>query len=311
MGRNGQHGWKSAGKAIGVLFVMAIVALSLLCPSTLWAGETVVRIRGKQSAQDGSHDYFVKLLELALAKTEAEYGPACVKVTDVNLVQGRALEELSITSGIDVDWAGTDVEREEKLRPIRIPLVGGLLGYRVPVIRKVDEYWFALIRSVADLKKYIAVQGIHWPDTQILKDAGLPVYGISDFKLMYPMLKQGRVDYFLRGVNEVYAEMETQNDDRLVAFDSLIVSYKLPMYFFTALKNENLAYRIEQGLRRAINDGSFRRFMESHPATAPLFPLSRFDDAVVLQLPNAGLPKETPIKDSSLWIRLGKQEMAQ
>lgn len=294
-----------------VLLTLTLMALVLLLPSTLFADETVVRIRGKQSKQDASHDYFVKLLDLALKKTEPEYGPGRVYVTSINLVQGRALEELNITHSIDVDWAGTNIEREQELRPIRIPLIGGLLGYRVPVIRRANLKTFSEIRSLAELQKFTVIQGAHWPDADILERAGLPVHRVTEFNLMYPMLQHDRVDYFLRGVNEVYAEVAKVADKELIAFDSLLISYKLPMYFFTALRDEALAERIEKGLRKAIDDGSFRLFMMTHPATAPIFPLSRFDDATILTVPNPELPTLTPLDDKTLWITLGNQNASE
>jgi len=78
-----------------------------------------IRIRPEQSQDDASHSYFVELLQIALNNTEKEYGKAMVKIVDINMTQGRALEELQKGNYIDVDWAGTDLEREKKLKAIR------------------------------------------------------------------------------------------------------------------------------------------------------------------------------------------------
>ncbi len=72
-----------------------------------------IRVRSKQSEDDTSHSYFLEVLQIALNNTEKEYGKAVVKIVDINMTQGRALEELQKGNYIDVDWAGTDLEREK------------------------------------------------------------------------------------------------------------------------------------------------------------------------------------------------------
>ncbi|WP_147819993.1 hypothetical protein [Salidesulfovibrio onnuriiensis] len=286
--------------------LICVLILLLLAPAPLFAEETVIRVRPPQGPDDASHDYYLKLLQLALDKTCAKYGPASIKVTNFNVAQGRALMELGSGGAINVDWAGTNRQREQDLLPVRIPLIGGLLGYRVPVICKKFTADFSKIRSLADLRKYTAVQGSHWPDSDILEHAGLKVYRVPNFSFMYDMVQKCRVDYFPRGVNEVYAEQTQVADRGLVAFDSLLIAYPLPMYFFTSRADGPLAKRIETGLREAIKDGSFLELMKNHPVTAPLFPLSKYDDAVILHLENPFLPKQTPLQDATLWLRLGR-----
>lgn len=296
------------GRAMFPAFVVAVclaLAVSLALPGQPRAEPLLVKIRSEQSPRDLSHDYFVKLLELALGKTQEEYGVARVMVTSFNPTQKRALHELSLGGVLTVDWAGTSREREKMLRPIRVPLIGGLLGYRVPVIHRDSVASFSSVRTLDDLKLHTAVQGTHWPDTDILEGAGLKVQRVSSFGLMYDLLLRGRADYFPRGLNEVYAELKAVPDGTLVAFDSLLIAYPLPMYFFTGRHNEELAQRIEKGLRMAIADGSFMRFMEHHPATAPMFPLSKYARSRVIRLANPDLPEETPLGDESLWVRIG------
>lgn len=268
------------------------------------AAELLVKMRPRQDASDVSHDYFIGLAQLALDKTGAESGPARVTLISQEMTQARALAELSHGNLIDLDWAGTDSSRESRLYPIRIPLAGGLLGYRVPVIRKEDMAVFQKIKTLQDLQKFTAIQGTHWPDTAILESAGLKVQKTPQFKLMYPMLKNKRVDYFPRGLNEVYAEVDSLKDDGLVAYDQLLLVYKLPMYFFTSKKNPSLAQRIEKGLRLAIKDGSMLKYMQNSQALERVFPLSRYKNSRQIKINNPALPPETPVNDAALWLEL-------
>lgn len=268
------------------------------------ADELLVKMRPRQDASDISHDYFIGLAQLALDKTRAEFGPARVTLIAQEMTQARALAELSQGNLIDLDWAGTDTRREAALYPIRIPLEGGLLGYRVPVIRKEDLAAFQKVKTLQDLQQFTAIQGTHWPDTAILESAGLKVQKTPQFKLMYPMLKHKRVDYFPRGLNEVYAEVDSLKDDSLVAYDQLLLVYKLPMYFFTHKNNQSLAQRIEKGLRLAIQDGAMLKYMQSSQALERVFPLSRYKNSRQIKINNPTLPSETPVNEAALWLEL-------
>ncbi len=267
-------------------------------------GVEEVRLRAPQSEADASHSYFVQLLQLALDKTEEDYGAAEVIITNFNVSQGRALQELESGVHIDVDWAGTNKERENILEPIRVPLIGGLLGYRIPVIRTEDIDFFEGVTILEDLRRFKAIQGSHWPDSDILESVGLKIFRVPKFEVMYPMLINKRVDYFPRGVNEVYAEVETYGNDLLTDYDKVIIAYKFPMYFFTNKNNKELAKRIEIGLIKAIDDGSFIEFLKTHPATRNIFPLERFKDSNIIYIDNPFLPELTPINEKKLWIEL-------
>ncbi len=284
-----------------------IIAVTIICcffSVNLMASETVVRVRSMQSAADISHGYFLRLLTMILKNTEQTHGRATVKIIDISASQGRILKSLSQGQFIDIAWAGTNRERENQVHPIRIPLVGGLLGYRVPVIKKDNIDKFKKIRQLSDLKKLTAVQGQHWPDSDILEAAGLKISREPEFRFMYNILKYGRVDYFPRGLNEVYSEVKGTGDDELVVFDSLIIAYQFPMYFFTKNGNDQLAQRIEKGLNIAIDNGSFLKNMKEHSVTSSMFPLSKYKDSLIIHIKNPFLPGKTPINDSRLWIKL-------
>ncbi|QLG89737.1 hypothetical protein HQ393_16620 [Chitinibacter bivalviorum] len=283
--------------------ILLYLLCALLSPLMAQGDEQIIRMRPKQGAIDTSHDYFIGLVRLALQKTP-EQGPARIVEISTDMPQARALLELSRGNLIDLDWAGTNIEREKLLRPIRIPLDGGLLGHRALVIRKESIPQFGQIKTAQDLAKYTGIQGSQWPDTAILELAGLKIEKPPKFEMMYPMLINRRGDYFPRGLNEVYAEFATLNNPDLVVYDKLLLVYKMPMYFFTAKNNTVLATRIEKGLRQAISDGSMLDYMKKSPVTAKLFPLSKYQGSRKIYLNNPSLPPETPINDASLWLNL-------
>ncbi|MFD2449342.1 hypothetical protein ACFSQE_13670 [Vogesella fluminis] len=63
------------------------------------------------------------------------------------------------------------------------------------------------VYTVRDLHDKVAGQGHDWPDTYILRAAGLPVETSIGYEALFGMLRHGRFDYFPRGVLEVEDEI--------------------------------------------------------------------------------------------------------
>lgn len=264
--------------------------------------DTEIKIRKKQSNEEVNHDYCVELLKIALKNTEREYGKTKISSIDMQLSQGRSLDELSKGKLIDIDWGATSIEREKSLLPIKIPIFKGLLGYRVPVIDKKNLSQFEKIKSVEEFKKMTVVQGTSWPDTEILEYSGFNVLKTAKFENMYSILESGRADYFLRSICEAYGEVNVRGNENLIVYDKIIIEYKLPMYFFVNKNSKKLAKRIEKGLLIAINNGEFLEFMKKNSLTKAVFPLEKYKNSLIFKLKNPILPKDAPIKDKKLWI---------
>lgn len=95
--------------------------------------------------------------------------------------QGRALRELSVNSEIDLNWSTTSIEREKLLKPIRIPIYRGLIGWRVLLIKGGTQERFDKITSIEDLRALVAVQRFDWTDYDILKENKFRVEGNLSF----------------------------------------------------------------------------------------------------------------------------------
>lgn len=262
-----------------------------------------IRIRNKQSNDEANYDYCIELLEKALKITEKEYGKAKVKKLDIQITQGRSFEEIKKGKLVDIDFAATSIERENELLAIKVPLFKGLLGYRVPVIKKDNIKKFDKIKTIQDLKKISIIQGTHWPDTEILLNSKFNVMQVAKFENMYPLLENGRGDAFFRSVCEAYGEVALRANEELVVYDKIIIAYKMPMYFFVNKNNKKLAERIEKGLLLLIENGEFLNFMKNHPITKPVFSLEKYKNSLIFELPNPTLPEKTPVNDSKLWIK--------
>lgn len=275
------------------------VLLSILLFDILMAQKNITIISPK-SKFDASHDYFYKILKKALDYDSQEINILFSK----KMQQGRALIELQNNRNLDVYWAGTSIKREKELRAIKIPLVKGLLGYRVFIINKSSKNKFDKITTIEQLKQLKVCQGSDWPDTKILEKAGFNVLKNSNYEAMFRQVMKHRCDFFPRGINEAYGEIQARKSSypTLMAYDKIILYYPFPVYFFVSKENEGLAIKIEKGLLKMIEDGSFDEHLKSSATTKQLYPMSKWNNNQIFKISNYLLSDSTNINDSKFWI---------
>ncbi|WP_196159823.1 hypothetical protein [Reinekea sp. G2M2-21] len=227
--------------------------------------KTIISYRPPSADGDVRDKYFIDLLTLIMEKTRDEFGDYELTFSRDIIVQSRAAALIAANDRINILWSMTSPKNEQMLRPIRIPLQKGLLGYRIFIIRKPDAQQFANIESLYQLQQLKAGQGHDWPDTDILRRSGFPVVTSPSYQSLFKMLSEKRFDYFPRGVVEPYEEVAAHPDMNLTVDSNILLSYRAPIYFFVSKENEVLASRLETGLMSAINDGSFDEFFYNHP----------------------------------------------
>ena len=198
--------------------------------------------------------YFIELLELALEKSGVEYtfNPQPVSL----FVESRSEHNIALNH-YNVHWLNTSKQRENFLRPIRIPLFKGLIGWRLLFIREEEQALFAKVNSLEALQAYRAGQGHDWPDNAILMANNLPVVTSSNWESLFRMLKMKRIDYFPRSVIEIWREQRIYASLNLHIENHLALHYPAAYYFFVKKDNVELAEAIEAGLNLAVSDGSF------------------------------------------------------
>ncbi len=166
------------------LFLLTLFSF-LLLPIRLSASEparnTRVYIPNYEPGTTDIYHYVVTLLNLAMAQTESDYGPVQIVANPTATPQQRQF--LNLRSGqTDIMWSVTTFEREQHHRVIRIPLTGGIFGYRVLLVSQ-DNPLFITEIAIDQLKQLSAVPGRDWPDTGILQYPGFnctPCYYSSD-----------------------------------------------------------------------------------------------------------------------------------
>jgi hypothetical protein len=252
---------------------------------------------------DEHGQYFVSILKLALDKTKPQFGAYQLMPVTTPMRQSRQFKGLT-TSELDLVWSVTSNQRESQARPIRVPLLKGLIGYRVFMIAKSNAEQFKAIDSLKQLANFTAIQGHDWPDTHILQTAGLKVETAVWHKSMHKLISSGVADYYPRSLLEIFDEIKNSNDPKLQVNPYHVIVYPSAIYFFVNQENHNLANRLEIGLKQAIEDGSFDELFYSfsgHKKALSSFPLKQ---ASIFRIANPLIPKNTPLDDKRLWLQI-------
>ncbi|MDA8622019.1 hypothetical protein N9L48_05155 [Psychrosphaera sp.] len=271
----------------------------------------VVRVVSSLPLEFNSGDYYSELLHLALSKTQKEYGPYKIQYVNSNLVQERALHELNSGNSFDVYWSVSTKVRETFARPIRVPLLRGLIGYRVSLILKDRLSEFKSVNSDIKFKEFAAGQGHDWPDFDILKANKFSIFPASLYESLIDLLALKRIDHFPRGLNELIREVELLNDNRFTIEPNFILQYPSYEFFFVALNNTRLANRIEKGLLLAQEDGSFDEVFERFVRFEKIYDTLKLGERQVIEINNSfrttkPIKGKRPISDLSQLINTQK-----
>ncbi|WP_331351401.1 hypothetical protein [Cellvibrio sp. UBA7671] len=278
-----------------------ILFFYLLTFTSLMLASESLSINAIATKSELSGNYCVTLLNMALTASKQDNEIIDVKFTEFNYSQARLLRELNFVSN-SVAWSMSDDNRNSLLTPIRIPLFKGLLGMRVLLIRKEDQLIFDKIKTLDDLGDFVAGQGAHWPDTKILRDNGLRVVTAMESKSLLKMLKGKRFDYFPRGVVEAWYEASLKKDPSLAVEKNILLAYSSDLYFYVSADNQELAKRIEKGLKILIDNGEFDRYFYNHPRVKESLSQLESNRRRIFYL-DVDVAESIPHLNSSYWYR--------
>jgi len=210
--------------------------------------------------KDARYFYEVELLNVALENTVDEYGPYLVRPHELDLPDDRALKMLELGE-LDIGFNSVTAERERRFLPIKVPLLRGLLGYRILLIRDILEPSFAKVETLDQLIEFTAGFGSQWGDVPILRANKVKFKGFPRYETIFEMLDAGEVDYFPRGINEAWIEYDKFKDQypNIMVEENLALYYPFLRYYFVTPGKTELAERIEKGLKIAEMDGTFKK----------------------------------------------------
>jgi hypothetical protein len=238
--------------------------------------------------------YALGLIELALKESGRDY---VLEPTGEEMAQARAARELEL-GHIDFIWTGTSAEYEQRFRPVRIPVMRGLDGYRICVIEAGHQTAFSAVKTLADLQHLTIGQDPGWSDVKVLDAAGFKVV-TAPYDSLFEMVHRGRFDCFLRGAHE--ATTEAAKHEGLAVENDLLIVYPFTSFFFVNKDNTQLAADLESGLKKAYADGRFMAYFKNHPAIKAIFEQMRIDQRRRFDIANPLLTEETRAIPAEYW----------
>lgn len=234
--------------------------------------------------------YYLDLIEAAL-KITANEGPYRIDYTDEALSTLRKRELLAAGVRVNIDrMTGFNSlhNPQDGFIRVKVPLMRGIHGFRVLLIRSQQQSEFDKVKTLADLRKLTMGFGRGW-EGYLYQHEGINVMDAQDMSALLKMLAAGRFDYIPLAATEIEDSFSIDNKpvSSLVAEKHLLLYMPLPIFFYVSDKTPELAKRIEKGLlvmdergeMKAIFDKYFaERLKKLHLSQRTIIQIPNFED---------------------------------
>ncbi|MBA6390418.1 transporter substrate-binding domain-containing protein [Colwellia sp. BRX10-3] len=146
------------------------------------------------------------------------------------------------------------------------PIMQGLLGQRLLIIRKTDSARFDAIKQTDEMKKMRSGIPTGWADVTLFKANQYNTVEIGNFETIFHYLVNNDFDYLALGANEieqVYQQADLEKLDLTIA-PTLMLRYNFPVVFYVNPNNPELAKHLNTGLELIIKNGSLKAMFDQH-----------------------------------------------
>lgn len=247
----------------------------------------------------GDNDKLIgDILSLILSKTDPD-----VKLRQLpeDVPLSRLSEEVS-SGKVSIIWGAADPRLEADLLTVRIPVLKGLLGHRIFIIKKGNQSRFDNITTLAQLKQLKAGQGLFWGDTQVLKNAHVPLVTTLKYPNLFLMLEGDRFDYFPRAIHEPWTEVASRPELNLVVEKNIMLVYPFAMYFYVKKGNQALHDKLYQGFEIALADGSLNELFFNNPMIKDALQKTNLKHRTVIRIENPNMHVDTSTDRAKFWL---------
>ncbi|MDP5239731.1 transporter substrate-binding domain-containing protein [Uliginosibacterium sp. 31-16] len=290
-------------REVGAVLVLGLLGLACLLLGTRVARADDVMVRARPaSGVERRLEFSDLVLEEALRRTVKKYGPYRIEWVTAVLARERMLLELVSGEVYNTSVMASQPSWEAQLLPIWIPLDMGLSNYRIALTHRDAQEKIAAVRTLDELKALRVGLGAGWSSRRVMDFNQFNVVLGESFEPLLKMLMAGRIDYFPRGMNEVFVEFDDRasaNPD-LVIERSVVIDFPLPGYVFVSPKAPRLHKRLTEGMEAMVRDGSLRKMVSEYHAE--MIKRANFCERQVFRIENPFLSEKTPLKRKELWF---------
>ncbi|WDE10599.1 hypothetical protein [Thalassomonas haliotis] len=214
------------------------------------------------SRNDSSVAFYHDLLQQALA-----LGGYQAKITFIGSLSYLRQVNYLKHGKIDLIWRLGTKERDQAFTRIDVGLTHGMIGQRIFLIPKGDQWKYDDINNLADFIEHGLTGGFgeKWFDIEIWKYNQLPYVEIpGDNNKIYPMLasKRRNIDYLSRGMNEIIGDARLHQD--LEIEQRLLFIYQKDTYFYLGPSAIQYQSILEHSLRLAEKTGLIKTLIYKH-----------------------------------------------
>lgn len=253
---------------------------------SLHATETVIHYTPLEDASDKRLEWPMAVLNLALTKTQAQYGPYRFAPIPQAISLARSVLELNQDTHPNYFFpGGPNIARmsNDNLITLDYPLDQGMLSYRICFVSPAAKEKVAAAKNLEDLRKFTIGQGNNWPDVTILEKNGFRVQQVPNYLSLFKMVMSSRIDLFCRGISELRREhIAYKHLGNLIYDQSFVLVYAIPYSLYFNKNSGPLVQRLEEGLKIAQKDGSLRELFIKHHREDILF--AKLKDRKIIQL---------------------------
>ncbi|KZN32690.1 transporter substrate-binding domain-containing protein [Pseudoalteromonas luteoviolacea] len=268
---------------------LSLLLVVIFCHTAVAKEAKVVRVT------QGAHPYVVDLIKLALSYQKDVYK---LRYVDNIPTQSRAIRLLGKENGIDIFWSVTNSRRENMARAVRVPIVKGLLGYRILVINKDNQAKFSNLNHISQLQKFHFGLRYDWPDHNIFVDNQLSVNEFKTFTGALNMLKSNRFDAIPISILEL---PDLVSRYQTYAEQNLLLYYPSAVYLFVEKSDQALFHALSNGMNQALQDGQFEKLFNQY--FNGLIKELELEKRTLIELSNRSLPPSAPLAEQHLWYR--------
>ncbi|MBW8192932.1 hypothetical protein K0504_18005 [Neiella marina] len=249
----------------GFIIKALLILLSIVFATCSFA-EDVVKLSAPLTKGQKYVQYKRQVLERALELSTPEFGPYVIHVSDLQMKSRRALLAMQSGDMVNVASLAANKKWDQLATPIRVPVRGGMVSYRLLLVNKEDLFRFGKIHRAQELRELTAGTQDHWTVTTLLKADNFKHISANNFDGMFSMLSNRRLDYIPRAIYEIFEEYQALAAEKssIVIEPSIAMFIPMVSYFYVTPTEKRLAQRLDLGMKRLANSGELKEIFTDY-----------------------------------------------
>ncbi|BDX07918.1 substrate-binding periplasmic protein [Planctobacterium marinum] len=198
---------------------------------------------------------------------------------------------------LDIAWGGASATNIEQFRAVDFPIMRGLIGYRLFLVKKSNKDMLKNVAQLNDLKPYTIGQGSTWVEIDMFQRAGLQVVPAESYPALFSMLANGRFELFPRSILEISNELNTFSQYELEVADHVALHYDFALLFYVNKNNKQLHQYLTERLKDPVIKLQIEQLFNKYYRDS--LDKYHYEHRRVIKLPNTLMPSVNDFEQSN------------